>query len=371
MTLFFIVLYGSYAMLVLLLVAGWRRTMRQRIPDAVVPTGISIVVAVRNEAANLPQLLESFRHGHQSSQYSELIIVDDHSTDESRAIVAHFSATVPSVTWLPSPGEGKKAAIAAGVAHARFDIIATTDADCLLPATWHAETSKRMSDETLHMLVGPVKVDGPGFFSALQSTEFCSLAGTAGATLGFGIPSMCNGANLIYRKSSFIAVNGFAGNESISSGDDEFLMRKFHSTWPGSVRYLNSSQAVVTTAAHRTPGGFFSQRMRWAGKWRPDFSLTTTWTALAVWLIHTGFIAFLTTALSGAYDWRVVIILLLSKLLAEAVFLYPVSGFLQARWNWFSFLLLQFIYSFYVVFVGFLSLFVKVRWKGRVVRTKV
>ncbi len=370
MTLFFIILFGIYAVLVLLLIAGWSRTMHRSYPAGLLQDGISVVVAVRNEEASLGMLIASYKNCEYAPEHTELIIVNDHSIDNSYAAFEKCAEGVQRIRWIDAKGEGKKAAIAEGLAQVRFNIIATTDADCIIPVTWLKEIGERMSDGTLKMLVGPVRIAGHGFLAGLQSTEFCSLMGTAGATLGFGIPSLSNGANLVYRKSCFLEVDGYQGNGGFSSGDDEFLMRKFHARWPGQIGFINTSAGVVTTASHRTIPGFIRQRLRWAGKWRPDFRVLSTWVALMVWLIHACFIAFAITAVSGKHDTWIVGVLLLSKLIVEALFLYPVSLFLRARWSWVSFFLLQLIYSFYVVLTGFLSFFVVVKWKGRVVTAK-
>ncbi len=109
---------------------------------------------------------------------------------------------------------------------------------------------------------GAVRIhQGGRFFDHLQAIEFAGLAGTSGATLVTGRPTVCNGANLAYRKAAFEEAGAYAGNLHIASGDDEFLMR---SLLPAIRRTPVCSARVATTQAASTLRAFFRQRLRWA-----------------------------------------------------------------------------------------------------------
>ena len=66
----------------------------------------------------------------------EVIVVDDHSTDGTAAIVQQF----PSVKLIQLKEDNinsyKKKAIETGIAAATGDLIVTTDADCLPGNNW-------------------------------------------------------------------------------------------------------------------------------------------------------------------------------------------------------------------------------------------
>ena len=57
--------------------------------------------------------------------------------------------------------------------------------------------------------------------------------------------------------------------------------------------------------------------------------------------------------------------LLGSKILIEYIFLREVSYFLQIRWRWSAFAILQLFYPFYVIAIGLLANFLSFSWKGR------
>lgn len=102
---------------------------------------------------------------------------------------------------------------------------------------------------------------------------------------------MCSAANLAYRKTAFIEVKGFEGNDQILSGDDEFLLKKIVKKYgPNSCQYLIDPEAMVWTRPQQDLFDLLNQRMRWAGKWRqhPSFShgMTSVFFAgiQAVWI---------------------------------------------------------------------------------------
>ena len=95
------------------------------------PVALSLIVPAYNEAERLPATL---RHAADAlprlAEASEIIVVDDGSSDDTTAVVEGFASPVPlRVIRLPR-NRGKGAAVAAGIAAARHPLIAFTDADC-------------------------------------------------------------------------------------------------------------------------------------------------------------------------------------------------------------------------------------------------
>jgi biofilm PGA synthesis N-glycosyltransferase PgaC len=345
----FIIIISLYAILILLLVIGFSR-LKEYPEETTVVNFISVVIAVRDEP-NLTELLNDLS-GQQYSSY-EVIVVDDHST------------TSPGTQALINKGQGKKAAITTGIASAKGNIIVTTDGDCRVRPQWLSEINKGFQDASIKMLVGGVRIEGErSFFSKLQALEFVSVAVTSAATIGLGFPTMCNGANLAYRKDAFHKVNGFEGNERISSGDDEFLMNKFDKR---SIQYLKSTASLVTSSPLPLVTSFINQRLRWAGKWSVNTSLVTKLFAVIVF----GFHLFFVVTLIGFFSLKISLIILLTKALVETMLLYPAARFFDVKWRWIPFLALQLVYSAYVISIGLLSQVVLPKWKGRAVETKV
>jgi glycosyltransferase involved in cell wall biosynthesis len=92
---------------------------------------ISVVIPARDGAATLGALLESLREQHVDDDRYEVIVVDNASRDATAAVARRLGARV---THEPIPNRSR--ARNRGVAAARGDLIAFTDADCVATPGW-------------------------------------------------------------------------------------------------------------------------------------------------------------------------------------------------------------------------------------------
>lgn len=353
------VLFTVWFALLIILLVGWRNAMHAKLPEGGGKEPmISVVVPVRNEAESITRLLASLAD--QEYRNFEVIIVDDGSEDDT--VIRVRDAAYHNVKVISSNGKGKKAAISTGVAHARGAIIATTDGDCLVPPSWLRCLRAAFRDKRALLVFGGVRMDGKSFFSTLQAMEFSSLMGSGAATSALGAPTMCNGANLAFRRNAFKAVGGYKGNWHIPTGDDEFLMRAILRRFPGSVRFLNAAEAVVTTEPASSLRAFFHQRVRWASKWRFN---NLAGQLLAVFIVSLQVGAIINLALVFTPLILQSLFLLAVKMILEAALLLQVCRFLSIRWRWRGFLLLQVLYPFYVIAVAVSAIFSPYSWKNR------
>ncbi len=115
----------------------------------------SIIIPARNEAANLPTLLQSLMKLEQVR--FEVIVVDDNSTDETPVIVTEFASRDPRLTLLrgsprPEGWSGKTWACEQGAANAQGGWLLFTDADTEHSPQSLALTLEQMRNEKLDML---------------------------------------------------------------------------------------------------------------------------------------------------------------------------------------------------------------------------
>lgn len=225
--------------------------------------GISVVIAFRNEAANLSQLLKSL--GDLSYPNAEYILVDDHSRDSSRAIVNNLNEVSSQVRLLTNTGSGKKSAIEAGIHASTKEYVVLTDADCLVPSTWLLAIGQFLAARKPYLLIMPVStLKSASWFGKFQELDFLSLIAS---TFGAGTrPFLCNGANLCVNRAVFMELNPFEGNRHIPTGDDIFLLQAVNRTYPEKVELYAKPAVCVQTSVKSTFNGFFEQRIRWGSK---------------------------------------------------------------------------------------------------------
>jgi glycosyltransferase involved in cell wall biosynthesis len=335
----------------------------------------SVIIAARDEAATLPHLLDALRAQSLPPAYFEVLIADDHSTDDTAALVA---AAAPSLAFalrlvaLPAGTTGKKAALAAAEAQARAGWVVCTDADCRPAPGWlraYAGLVQAPRPTPLHFISGPVRLTpGGAWFDRLLGLEFAGLVGVGAGCIGRGRPTMCNGANLAFRRRTFHEVGGYADNQGIASGDDEFLLHKMHQRYPTGIRFLADARALVDTPAPATLSGLLRQRVRWASKW-PHYR---TQAPRRLALLVLGANVSLTLGLLAAFVWPPlrswVAAAWALKLGGDVWLLTPMLALLNRR-QWLAALLpLQLLYAPYALAVGLAAQRGGYRWKGRQVR---
>jgi dolichol-phosphate mannosyltransferase len=103
--------------------------MRQLDVKTKTPT-LSVIIPCYNEMATLPRCVASVMSIAHDNLALEIIIVDDHSTDESLSIARKLAAQHPAIRVLEHErNKGKGAALRSGIAEATGDFIAVQDAD--------------------------------------------------------------------------------------------------------------------------------------------------------------------------------------------------------------------------------------------------
>ena len=327
---------------------------------------VSIVIAARNESQSIGPLLENIKQ--QTHKNFKVIVIDDHSSDGTSEAVQNVASVDARFSIARNSGEGKKAALTTGIKLSEGEIIVTTDADCSMGSNWLESMVAQFQQPETKFVFGGVSIEGQTFFSTLQSHEFLSLIGTAAATVSLGFPSMCNGANLAFRKSVFFEVGGYENNFHIPSGDDEFLMHKIFRLYPDGVHFVSDRQAIVRTSAVGLRE-FIHQRIRWAGKWSHNLSMWNIVLAMFIFVFQISIIVLPIAALSGFIDPYLASVLLLSKAGIECLFLRKVARFSGVRWSWTAFLVLQIIYPLYAVFIAMISNLFSFDWKGRTLKS--
>lgn len=116
---------------------------------------VSILVPARNEAFNLPKLLESIRQQKYSSY--ELIILDDDSSDATAAIVSQFATSEPRCRLipgkpLPAGWLGKNWACHQLAAHASGNYLLFIDADVQLSDNFISSALHELKSKNISLL---------------------------------------------------------------------------------------------------------------------------------------------------------------------------------------------------------------------------
>lgn len=362
-------LFIPYAILILFYRSGWDELEVFSAGEGEPHLKVSVIIAARNEEENIGKLLRSIDSQIYPKQLFEVIVVDDHSDDNTAAIAAGFSFVKLIRLEFDNINSYKKKAIETGVAAASGDLVVITDADCIVQPGWLRTITAFKEKTNAVFVAAPVVIESkPTLLQTFQALDFMVLQGITAASVQKRIHNMCNGANLAYERKAFFEVNGFAGIDHIASGDDMLLMQKISRRFPGHISYLLSKEAIVVTEPTKTWKEFFNQRIRWASK-ATDYNDIKIFSALfLVYFFNCALLALLIVGFWSPYSWIAFLGILPGKIAVELIFIYPVAKFYDKQRLLNFFPVFQPLHIVYTVIAGWLGTFGSFEWKGRTVK---
>lgn len=333
-------------------------------------SGFSLVIPFRNEAENLPRLLQSISELNYQKDSFELIFIDDDSTDDSERIITRWrmengqipTTVIPNIQITASP---KKNAILRAVPIAIHQWIITTDADCALPKNWLETYNAFAKTNNVNMMIGGVNMKSKrSFLSYFQRLDFLSLQSVTVGSFGNQQPFMCNGANFAYKKEFFQQLDGFSGNSHLASGDDVFLLQKAAEIAPEKIGYVMNSEILVETTTEKSWIKLFWQRVRWASKTTSYQSIYAESLAQIVFLANLTILVTGILCALGEISWIVFGILFLSKWLIDFILLQLGNRYFGSFKIVFP-IFTALLYPIFTFLVAITSLFRRYSWKGR------
>jgi poly-beta-1,6-N-acetyl-D-glucosamine synthase len=249
----------------------WSKNVKEN-SEGNLSKSVSLLISLRNESENLPQLRAAILRVYDSLR--EILLVDDHSEDDTLLLLQGYFQNDPKIQVLSNPGFGKKSAINFAISRASGELLVTTDADCNWNPDWIEQLKRHFQSEDIQLVAGPVlSSPGKNLLERFQLLEWASILLVSNFSFKIGKPLTCSAANMAFRKTAFVQVNGFQGNEENPSGDDEFLLKKMIGEFgAGSVRYFCSGKSLVLTSPEKTWSSLVNQKVRWAGKWKSHSS---------------------------------------------------------------------------------------------------
>ncbi len=369
----------AYCLLMVAYTIGWLKQKEFLLPTNFEPkTFISIIIPARNEEENIAACINSILAQKYPVSLFEILIVDDHSTDNTVEIVENFNKDNIHCFSLANYIKGgetssyKKAALAAGISECKGELIITTDADCTAPNSWLLHIAAYYQSNNPTMIIAPVNyASNNNLVQTFQVIDFITMQGITAATHALKSGNMSNGANLAFTKAAFMQIDGYEGVDNFASGDDYLLMLKMSNLPDSKIAYLKSAKAMVVTQPQPDWHSFLQQRIRWASKSGKYDDKKLNAILILVYVFN---LMFALLFISGIWCNQLLVTavtLLIIKILAELLLLIPVASFFKKEWLLGYFPFLQPLHILYIIVAGFLGYAGNYEWKGRkIIRQK-
>lgn len=363
-----------YVFIVAIFIRGWRKLIPFQKQNVPLQTKVSILIAARNEADQIAKTLDDIVAQDYDHNLFEVIVIDDHSTDDTAKIISAYAKQGVQLMQLNEANplnSYKKKAIQLAIAKATGQLIVTTDADCRMGNKWLSTIVNCYETNGYKMISSPVAYfEEKSFFERLQTLEFSYLIGLGASTIGNKAPSTCNGANLAYEREAFYTVGGFKGIDDLASGDDELLLHKMAAIFEGKIGFLKHDDAIVYTHAKPTLAEFIQQRKRWASKSTRYKEKAVIILGVSIWLFNLSILinTVLAIAFFSQHTLQFLIIQLVLKMLVEFVFLNHITSFFKRKQLLVLLPILSLMHIVYMVYIGLAGNSGKYNWKGRMVK---
>jgi hypothetical protein len=157
-----------------------------------VGTRISFVVIAYNEAKNISRTLDSITSLSSIDNY-EIIVVNDGSRDDTADVVRERAGINPSIRLIDlTRNRGRGYARSTGIAAAEGELIATVDADIVLPGNWLVRAEAALEG---HDAVGGTAVPDGDVAYIYQATRLVPRV--------VGHTTAVTGSNALYRRQVF------------------------------------------------------------------------------------------------------------------------------------------------------------------------
>jgi len=224
-----------------------------------------VIICAKNESANLRKYLPSIL----SQDYPdyEVIVVNDHSMDDSMAVLSEISRQYPLLKIINLSEEnatyiGKKMALSTGIAQATHEWLLLTDADCQpVSNQWISEmmTTTTHKGKEIGLGYSPyIYEKGPlnafvRYETLLTAFQYINMALIKQPYMGVG-------RNLLYRKDLFYQAGGFESHLEVASGDDDLFISEVATG--NNTFIVDTPDAVVYSEPKKTWSSWLAQKQR-------------------------------------------------------------------------------------------------------------
>ncbi|GLZ33916.1 hypothetical protein Lesp02_61040 [Lentzea sp. NBRC 105346] len=234
-----------------------RRLRREAIDETTITPAVSVIVPAFNEAVNIAGTVRSIA-GNDHLADVEVIVVDDGSTDGTGDLVEALN--LPGVRVVRQPNRGKPAALNAGIAEARYDVLVLLDGDTIFEPGTIGALVQPLKDAGVGAVSGNAKVGNRrGLLGTWQHLEYC-----AGSNLDRQILHALRciptvpGAVGAFRREALRDVGGVSADTLAE--DTDLTMAVTRAGW----RVAYQPAARAWTEAPITMRGLYRQRYRWS-----------------------------------------------------------------------------------------------------------
>ena len=321
----------------------------------------SVVIAARNEADNLPKLLNDLTNQNINKNNFEVIVSNDRSEDKTKEIINEYSNKYKFIKAIhitkKNDMASKKYALEKAIKESNGEIILATDADCRVSNNWVVSMAN-LVNQTNKVVIGYSKISGKSnLINEIQKIDFLGIMAANSGFLANGIVCSGSGQNLGYKKNDFFAIGGFEPVKHKESGDDMYIVQAI-SKFKGAI-FNYDKDSFVTTLPKNSVSSYINQRIRWSS----NSKLTLFTSPLFFCFLISAFATNANILISMILSFNISMILIVMKFLLEGIVLYIGAKLFLTKISFISYTVWSLTQPLYITLVGIGGLIGKFTWK--------
>ncbi len=321
---------------------------------------ISIIISARNESKNISSLIESLKKIDYPQSNFEVVLIDDHSDDNTYSLAESSIAHMGNFFILKNRNAkrlGKKGALTFGITKARFPFIIITDADCNPNAGWLKSFSQKFNEGN-DFVFGAA----PSYTSNKFRNNIFVFENLRTSILTFGLaqiklPYSAAARSFGFKKNAFEEIGGYKNTLETLSGDDDLLLREAVKN-KMNIGLVTEKDAFVFSSAKETFKEYFIQKTRHTKT--SFYYLPKQKLVLSFW--HLLNLIFLFSIVFVFADF-IFILPFLIKIICDALVVLSFQKKFGYDFSFWEILFLQITYELIIVINFFNALFRKDKWK--------
>lgn len=204
---------------------------------------ISVVVCTYNSAGLLAGALQTLCEQLIAPNEYEILVADNNSSDNTRAVAEAFSGRCPNIRYCFEPQQGLSHARNRGWRMAAGEYVAYVDDDCRIPKQW-LSVAKELIEQ-----VSPGVFGGPyfAFYNTPKPRWFKETYGThdqGSEARVLNEREFLDGGNIFFRRRLLETLGGFdpsfgMSGHKIAYGEETTLLRQIRATMPEQLVYYD------------------------------------------------------------------------------------------------------------------------------------
>lgn len=368
MAILFSIIVILYVICIAMAIYGWQKKEHMlTVSNNDIPC--SIVIAARNEEVHIKQLINDLTQQTYPLEQMQIIIANDHSTDNTATIAREHAQGFPSIQIIDMPPhiQGKKQSIAYILSLTFGRYILFTDADCRIPKTWVETYIKHIEKHEGHFYFGNVSHHRENsVIEKCFTLDFLAMIGVQGGMAKLGKAFSCNAANMCISREFYRTA--YDTRATYDSGDDVFLLHKAKEQNMNGVHYIQDNAATVITSPPRSISSFIQQRIRWSSK---ASGYTDTHAILVTAIVYAMNFTICCTAIFSILwpQYTIVMgLLFAAKTSIDIVLFSKILPYFNKKHILWLVPLFQCVYVFYITFIPIFASIIPKQWKQRKIR---